>query len=391
MEISDKYEIPEYFNIEDIDEYYLNAPIEKLNIGTLEYRILRRNNIRTIRQLAALSIGDLQRIRNLGRRSLGIILDELKKYDIYPRPDDEEKLLYGYPMFVKDIVSRKYKTWENYLFINVLIVNLDWMRYYRNFDMYKDLGSFYFNLYYQAWDRFQPRHVNSIESLLQLVTYVTEQILKHIEQMTNCLKEPLREAIGNDEQSGDESKIISVVEDMIFSYRNLVELKQEVKSLVFDEDYQPAKSKLIGVIDGVFADIDDYYQKLISARRIIIDVKTGKIQNQIPEIDMVLSFSGNKTEDLRHTIEEIKEIELEKRRQGMLQSNIETHQDESESSSNIVEIENSDNNTNDNETGEDDSELKGPLIDIKEMENIISSAIAEVLKKKLKVKVKVTL
>ena len=74
----------------------LDMPIEELDLCVREYNCLKRASINTVGELISLSIEDLMRIRNLGRKSLRGIVEKVHnlglsfKEDNY-KPKKEEK------------------------------------------------------------------------------------------------------------------------------------------------------------------------------------------------------------------------------------------------------------------------------------------------------------
>ena len=77
----------------------LDMPIEELDLCVREYNCLKRASINTVGELISLSIEDLMRIRNLGRKSLRGIVEKVHnlglsfKDDVY-QPKKEEKYSY---------------------------------------------------------------------------------------------------------------------------------------------------------------------------------------------------------------------------------------------------------------------------------------------------------
>ena len=369
--------IPEYYSIDNIDGYYLNAPIEILDIGVREIRLIRRNKISTIRQLVSFTYMNMAKMRYLGRISLECILQALEKMGIYLRRENEDQFLYGYPEYVKEIVKRKDKTWTNMLFLSALIVNLDWMKYYRNYDVYSEYDVRYYSVYLnQRWYVLQLGCINNMDSLMKLIQFVTEKVMEYVDKMANLLKEPLQEALGKDDQPGDEQKIISVVEGLIDCYKDIIHLKQDISWADFDNDFLPVKSKIIAIVDGVIADIDKYYLKLIKARKIIYDIESGNIPEQIPEIDLVLSFSGNNAPELTKIIEEIQERINDK-------IEVETENDTSDE---IVLVEDSENNKSTEQEGESSHFFSDE--DKHEIASAIASSIMDSMKNKIEITVK---
>lgn len=54
-----------------------SLPIDRLNLSTRSYNVLRRNGISTIAELALLSEEDIFSIKNLGQKSAQEILNKL--------------------------------------------------------------------------------------------------------------------------------------------------------------------------------------------------------------------------------------------------------------------------------------------------------------------------
>ena len=77
----------------------LDMPIDELDLCVREYNCLRRSSISTVGELISLSVEDLMKIRNLGRKSLRGIVEKVHnlglsfKDDVY-QPKKEEKYSY---------------------------------------------------------------------------------------------------------------------------------------------------------------------------------------------------------------------------------------------------------------------------------------------------------
>lgn len=63
-------------------------PIEELELSVRSYNCLKRAGVRTVGDLAVVPLDKLERVRNLGRKSMEEVLDRLKALEITPRYED---------------------------------------------------------------------------------------------------------------------------------------------------------------------------------------------------------------------------------------------------------------------------------------------------------------
>ena len=64
------------------------TPIEELELSVRSYNCLLRAGVKTVSDLASMPLDKLERVRNLGKKSLEEVLDRLKAFGITPRYED---------------------------------------------------------------------------------------------------------------------------------------------------------------------------------------------------------------------------------------------------------------------------------------------------------------
>jgi DNA-directed RNA polymerase subunit alpha len=73
--------------VEQKKQQTLSIPIEDLNLSVRSYNCLKRHGIQTIQELTAMSRGEVERIKNLGKKSLREIIKQITQYGLQFRED----------------------------------------------------------------------------------------------------------------------------------------------------------------------------------------------------------------------------------------------------------------------------------------------------------------
>lgn len=88
-----EYDIPNVLKALDYEaiDSVLSTPIEAIGLSTRTYNCLYRADIRTLGDITKLYLYELEKVRNLGSKSVKEVLQAIKKYGVNVKGNYEEK------------------------------------------------------------------------------------------------------------------------------------------------------------------------------------------------------------------------------------------------------------------------------------------------------------
>ncbi len=262
------------FDIMEVDNYYLDAPIWILELSYDRFLLFARNNLMTVRDIACHSSEELLHLRNCGKRDVVYIAEQLLTYGIKLRnKDKDDAFLYGYPKEIKRIFDEKGYLWKERFFISVMLVNLDRMRYYRSEELYSG-----YKIPHREYHPFETSLDEIIKSradfMLRQMGRFTDSV-KFIEGQFSQIREILDSDSTVDNHDAEQAdlfidKVLSVVKTIIDNYRCIVDTKRRVLT---DGNYCQVKLSddeeiFIKYVNDTYEDFDKYHSGLLNKKSV---------------------------------------------------------------------------------------------------------------------------
>lgn len=257
----------------------IKTPVVKLDLSVRSYNCLRRAGIDIVRDICIRDSADMMKVRNLGRKSLEEVLGRIKELGCDLRPEAEDAFLYGYPEYVKDIIKNKPKGWEYRLYIEIMILNYEWLT-----EFSKEEADFWKNDYDETT-------IDSNAGIRDFITEKLEAFKEYTHEMSEAMNEKAADAFGEPGEPGDVEKIVYAAEEFFSVYRKWMRWKISFSKANAVQKYHRIIKELYSTADGVLSCVDELYGKLVVARKTFEDYDNRIITLEEINIDLQVSFS----------------------------------------------------------------------------------------------------
>ena len=182
------------------------------------------------------------------------------------RPEEEIKLMYGYPQKIRKLATEKPTSWEYYLLMGTFIVQYEWLEKARH---QKEI---------LWWNESAPEIASNIEQITKFCNTKTNELISLLDEVKDVLSSNrLNEAIGEPGYPGNVEKIFVLAEGVADCFKKIMIWKHQFQYINVPFRFREIIEVLISLGDGLLCAFDDLYTQSNESIKSLDDYYSGKI------------------------------------------------------------------------------------------------------------------
>ena len=280
---------------EGIEVNRLDESIEVYPLSSMTRQALRENGIATLRELTGYTEDEINYMDYVVDENFRELMTALEREGAHPRPEEQEKLLYGYPADMQETVEEKGRFWEYRLLFGGIIVNYQWLQKVRALRLPE----------WCAGAVAKPFHEK--EDLMNWISDALKKLEGFFDDAANVMNHSITQAVGDSDTPGDVQAIMDSVEELMGIYKRTLLWRQSFSLIDTDDDYRTIMERFFFVISqDAFRIFDILYEKSVRGLKALNDCIAGRLSVEELNIDFSIQVDiDDKTlSEILHDLEE---------------------------------------------------------------------------------------
>ena len=262
---------------------YNNILDESIDVYPMSERsriILRLNNVLTLRELSRCSEIEMERFNKMNIECANEMRSMLRESGTSFRPEQEDKMMYGYPQELRNLAIEKPAYWEYYLLMGAISVQYNWLKKVR---------------YQQGimwWNTEEYEIASDITQILKYISAKTNEIVEFLDTINNTFNTSrLYEAVGEPGEPGNVEKIMTLAEDCAAMFKKIMIWKHRFQYINVPFHFQEIVETLASVGDDLLYSFDDLYAQCNECIQSLDDFIAGRID--VDTLDVTVRLNIN--------------------------------------------------------------------------------------------------
>ena len=273
----------------------LDESIEIYPLSSMTRQVLRENGIATLRELTGYTEDEINYMDYVVDENFRELMTALEREGAHPRPEEQEKLLYGYPADMQETAEEKGRFWEYRLLFGGIIVNYQWLQKVRALRLPE----------WCAGAVAKPFHEK--EDLMNWISDALKKLEGFFDDAANVMNHSITQAVGDSDTPGDVQAIMDSVEELMGIYKRTLLWRQSFSLIDTDDDYRTIMERFFFVISqDAFRIFDILYEKSVRGLKALNDCIAGRLSVEELNIDFSIQVDiDDKTlSEILHDLEE---------------------------------------------------------------------------------------
>lgn len=273
----------------------LDESIEAYPLSSMTRQVLRNNEIVTLRELTRYTEDEINYMDYTVDENFRELMTALEREGVHPRPEDQDKLLYGYPADMQEIAKEKGRFWEYRLLFSGIIVNYQWLKEVRALRLPEWCAGAMAKPFYEK------------EDLKNWMSDALRTLEGFCDDIADVMNHGITQAVGEPGLPGDVQAIMDSVEELMGIYKRTLLWRQSFSLIDTDDDYRTIMERFFfSISQDAFRIFDTLYEKSAMGLNALNDCIAGRLT--VDELDIDLSIKVNiDDETLSEILHDLKE------------------------------------------------------------------------------------